>query len=572
MEQFRKFDLEKQAAISSLTNLRSVVVDMTDIGIDVSADLAKIDDAVASVQGDVLRIALLGAFSDGKTSVIAGWLGKIMDDMKIDSDESSDRLEIYTPDGLPGKCKIIDTPGLFGDKKKEVGAAPVMFEDITKRYISEAHLIFYVVDATNPLKDSHNDIVRWILRDLNKLSSTIFVINKMDEVADLTDEVLFSEQARIKKDNLKGKLQRAASLSTVELATLNIVCIASDPNGRGLDFWFTRPEAYEGRSRIGDLKKLALDVMSQSVPQALIAKTGMDVVRSLVAEKIESAASQFRELDVYEAKTQEDVRRIRQDIEVGRKEVKALRDQLFKELFEMEKQLLGRLRPLSIEDIKPFLEDEIGYIEGEVGFKLQMRVKAAIDRLFDQTSAIASRISIDIEGQLASTESFVESMSHGALKSAGGLAKGLSKVPVDVIKTTIFAARDGLAALTGLAIKFKPWEATKMAAAFSKWAGPAGAAISIAADLIAAYNARKQEEELQKIKEQIGGMIKATFKDIYDILRDDEKLFEFFAPQVKEFGRILDDLANGAKLIHANREKLRSIQSRLEKVGGEVRA
>ncbi len=143
---------------------------------------------------------------------------------------------------------------------------------------------------------------------------------------------------------------------------------------------------------------------------------------------------------------------------------------------------------------------------------------------------------------------------------------------VDVIKTTIFAARDGLAALTGLAIKFKPWEATKMAAAFSKWAGPAGAAISIAADLIAAYNARKQEEELQKIKEQIGGMIKATFKDIYDILRDDEKLFEFFAPQVKEFGRILDDLANGAKLIHANREKLRSIQSRLEKVGGEVRA
>ncbi len=87
-----------------------------------------------------------------------------------------------------------------------------MYEDLTRRYISEAHLIFYVVDATNPLKESHSDIVKWVLRDLNKLSSTIFVINKMDEVTSLTDQALFDEQAAIKKANLKGKLQRAADL------------------------------------------------------------------------------------------------------------------------------------------------------------------------------------------------------------------------------------------------------------------------------------------------------------------------------------------------------------------------
>lgn len=187
MEQFKQFSIEKQAAIDSLLQLRGMLEALGEMEIDIGDDLQKISSAITAVESDVLRIALLGAFSDGKTSVIAAWLGKVMEDMNISMDESSDRLSVYKPEGLPGQCEIVDTPGLFGDKERELDGKQVMYEDLTKRYISEAHLIFYVVDATNPLKESHSDIVKWVLRDLNKLSSTIFVINKMDEVANLTN-------------------------------------------------------------------------------------------------------------------------------------------------------------------------------------------------------------------------------------------------------------------------------------------------------------------------------------------------------------------------------------------------
>ena len=197
MEQFKQFNVEKQAALKELEQLRVVLNELGDMGADVSNELQKIDSAIRTIESDVLRIALLGAFSDGKTSVIAAWMGKVMADMKIDMDESSDRLAIYSPEGLPEKCEIVDTPGLFGDKEKLVDGEQVMYEDLTKRYISEAHLILYVVDATNPLKESHSTIAKWILRDLDKLSSTVFVINKMDEVTDLTEEALFAEQAAI---------------------------------------------------------------------------------------------------------------------------------------------------------------------------------------------------------------------------------------------------------------------------------------------------------------------------------------------------------------------------------------
>lgn len=563
MEQFKQFNVEKQAALKGLEQLRTVLNELGEMGADVGNELEKIDSAVKTVESDVLRIALLGAFSDGKTSVIAAWLGKVMADMNIDMDESSDRLAIYSPEGLPEKCEIVDTPGLFGDKEKTVDGEQVMYEDLTKRYISEAHLILYVVDATNPLKESHNDIVKWVLRDLNKLSSTVFVINKMDEVTDLTEQVLFDAQATIKKDNLKAKLQRAANLSPAEMAQLNIVCLASNPNGRGLEFWFGKPEHYESRSRINDLKVMTTQVLQRNVPAVLIAKTGLDVVRDVVGQHVVRAEEQLAQLKVFAEQNAEESTRISQDISKGRREVKRLAGELFEELQNIENGLLGKLRPLSLENIRNFLEDELGYTEEGVGFKLNLKIKSAIDRSFDQSSKVTSRISQDIGRQLNSSESFLNAMSENALKSMGGAAKGIANLSPDIIKGAIFAARDTLNAVTGVAIKFKPWEATKLAGSISKWAGPAGAAFTLASDLFSAYKAHELEQELKNTKDSIAEVIKGSFKDIYDIIGNDEKLMDFFAPQLKEFEKIVETVKERSTFISTNQAKLQGVKTKL---------
>ena len=563
MEQFKQFNIEKQAALKGLEQLRTVLKELGEMGANVGNELQKIDSAVQAVESDVLRIALLGAFSDGKTSVIAAWLGKVMADMNIDMDESSNRLAIYSPEGLPEKCEIIDTPGLFGSKEKMVDGEQVMYEDLTKRYISEAHLILYVVDATNPLKESHNDIVKWVLRDLNKLSSTVFVINKMDEVTDLTEQVLFDAQAAIKKDNLKAKLQRAANLSPDEMARLNIVCLASNPNGRGLEFWFGKPEHYESRSRINDLKAMTTQVLRRNVPVALIAKTGLDVVRDVVGQHVVRAEEQLAQLKVFAEQNAEESARISEDISKGRREVKRLAGELFEELQNLENGLLGKLRPLSLEDIRDFLEDELGYTMEGVGFKLNLKIKSAIDRSFEQSSKVTSRISQDIGRQLNSSESFLNAMGESALKSMGGAVKGIANLSPSIIKGAVFAARDALGAVTGIAIKFKPWQAAKIAGSISKWAGPAGAAFSLASDMFSAYKAHELEQELKNAKDSIAEVIKGAFKDIYDVIGDDERLMNFFAPQLKEFEKIVKTVEERSTFISINQTKLQSVKSKL---------
>jgi len=563
MEQFKQFNVEKQAALATLDEMAGIIAEFDELGIDTSEDIAKLRSATEAVQSDVLRIALLGAFSDGKTSVVAAWLGRVMEDMKIDVDESSDQLSTYRPEGLPGECEIIDTPGLFGDKEKTVDGMHVMYEDVTKRYISQAHLVFYVVDATNPLKESHSAIARWVLRDLNKLSSTIFIINKMDEVTDLTESSLFEQQATIKKKNLTEKLQRAASLSEDEIARLNIVCIASNPNGRGLDYWFDKPGHYEARSRIGDLKAVTGSILKSNVANELIAKTGLDVVRDLMQQKLAHAGIELEKLSAFEKQNREEAQRIRQDIDSGRGEVKGLGSELFKELTSMEARLLGQLRPLALEDIRAYLEDEIGYSGEDIGYKLNLKIKVAVDRIFSQSSAVTNRISLDIQRQLDSSESFLDAMADGTMKSVGGALKGVSKLDPATIKATIFAARDVLKQVTGIAIKFKPWEASKLAGTMSKWAGPVGALISLGTDVYSTYKAHEQEQKLSEIKKDITAAIKSAFKDIYDLLADDGKMLAFFAPQLKEFEKVMTTLADSAENIRSNRDKVVHIEQRL---------
>ncbi|EFK3816282.1 GTP-binding protein [Escherichia coli] len=568
MEQFRQFSIEKQVVIDSLSQLRDILESLCETGIDTGDDIQKIESAITSVRSDVLRIALLGGFSDGKTSVIASWLGKIMEDMNISMDESSDRISVYKPEGLPGKCEIIDTPGLFGDKERDVGGKQVMYEDLTKRYISEAHLIFYVVDATNPLKDSHRDIVKWVLRDLNKLSSTIFVINKMDEVVNLSNQMLFDEQAAIKKDNLKGKLQRIAELNEKECNCLNIVCIASNPNGRGLPFWFERPEIYESRSRIYELRNITVEILKNNVASVLSAKTGMDVVKDIVTQRVNQLQLHLCEMDTLIHKNENDLRRFQDDIMQSRTEVRRLYGELSAELRQEEKQLLGQVRSLSPEDIRPFLNDELGYNEQEksIGFRLSSRINLIVERYFQQSLQVTSRLSDSIRHQLNSSESFVSEMGESALRSLGDVAKNVSDMGTETIRTTIFRIRDRIKDITGYQIKFEPWFVTRLAGNISKWAGPTVIAAAFASDAWEAWNVHKREKELEHARNELRDIINDVFNEFYKRMGTDESIFAQFSPQTELMEKAVTELAEKNQIICENQQKLGHVLSQLKQI------
>ncbi|EJB15004.1 labile enterotoxin outputA [Helicobacter pylori CPY1124] len=188
---------------------------------------AKINSAIQSTAK--LRVALVGGFSEGKTSIAATWIERLDKSMKIDHE-----------------IELVDTPGLFGFKEKIADSGKIEhYKDITKKYVSEAHLILYALNPSNPIKESHKDDLNWLFRTLNLLSRTIFVISRFDEEADIEDEEDYNKRFKIKKENIQKRLNDLISLSEKEREGLSIVAVAANPFNEGLEYWLKHKEEFQ---------------------------------------------------------------------------------------------------------------------------------------------------------------------------------------------------------------------------------------------------------------------------------------------------------------------------------------
>ncbi|GAA7897421.1 hypothetical protein HpBT039_10260 [Helicobacter pylori] len=206
---------------------------------------AKINSAIQSVADQKLRVALVGGFSEGKTSIAVAWIERLDKSMKIDHQESSDAVKIYDIDN---EIELVDTPGLFGFKEKIADSGKIeRYKDITKKYVSEAHLILYALNPSNPIKESHKDDLNWLFRTLNLLFRTIFVISRFDEED-------YNKRFKTKKENIQNRLNDLISLSEKEKEGLSIVAVAANPFGWGLEYWLKHKEEFQKLSRIKTLQ------------------------------------------------------------------------------------------------------------------------------------------------------------------------------------------------------------------------------------------------------------------------------------------------------------------------------
>lgn len=553
MYNFEDYLSNKKVLLSKIENAKTKILELQDFGIDVSESVKKLDNAIKMVQNDKISVVLVGAFSDGKTSVAAGWINEKLDNMKIDSDESSDEILCYQPSSIPEGCQIVDTPGLFGDKigKNESGQK-MLLSEITKKFISEANLILYVVTAKNPIKDSHKECIKWILKDLNKLTSTIFVINRMDDVADLTDEDDFAMQEKIKTENLRGKLAECG-LTQAECRQVKVACISAAPNGQGIDIWNEHRSEYLKRSHLSALETLTNSILNNS-REHLITKTGCDILNDELRNIIDLITGQEECVaNIIIPERKETLKRNRKDLEDLHKRILRSRDDIKQELKALEKSKVLKIRAASSETFKEVMEDEIGLLPGNQGYRISEEINTIFQKYCDetarQTKALGEKFQAEYERQNEAVENLLK---KGASVAASGL-KGAGHLGVNVFKGGIFAGRDLLGKL-GIVIKFKPWQVTKMATFATKALPLIGAAIDIITNIVENLTTHQRNKKFEEQKEQIKEGIMDTFREIIDSLNNPDQFIDNYAPGY----RILEKQVMQDEADIATQEKLLS--------------
>ncbi|GAA9071198.1 hypothetical protein Taitung263_09060 [Helicobacter pylori] len=255
----------------------------------------KINSAIQSATDQKLRVALVGGFSEGKTSIAAAWIERLDKSMKIDHQESSDAVKIYDIDN---EIELVDTPGLFGFKEKIADSGKIeRYKDITKKYVSEAHLILYALNPSNPIKESHKDDLNWLFRTLNLLSRTIFVISRFDEEADIEDEEDYNKRFKTKKENIQNRLNDLISLSKKEKEGLSIVAVAANPFGWGLEYWLKHKEEFQKLSRIKTLQDATQKKIKENGGKlTIIEEAKKSVIQDVVCKQVPLAKKEQQNL------------------------------------------------------------------------------------------------------------------------------------------------------------------------------------------------------------------------------------------------------------------------------------
>lgn len=551
MYNFEAHTADKNEIISKMEAVRVKISELERFGIDVRESVRKIENAKDIVTNDKISVVLVGAFSDGKTSVAAGWLNEKFDNMKIDSDESSDEILCYTPASIPEGCQIVDTPGLFGDK---VDGDRICLSEKTTKYISEANMILYVVTAKNPIKDSHKEFIKKLMKDLNKLSTTIFVINRMDDVADLTDDDDFAMQARIKADNLRGKLSDCG-LTFTEAQNVNIACISAAPDGKGIEIWKDNREEYLRRSRLSTLEDMTNTILQNS-REHLIVKTGCDILNDEIRNTVYSIQSEANALERVIPEQRETIRRNIKDLDKLGKRIRKSKGEVREELRRLEKSKLVAIRAATMENFKDIIDDEIGIISGKEGYRLDEDINNIFERYCDLCSEWSFIVGESIQSEYNKQNEMIQSLlSDGGRIAVNGL-KGFKIIGTDAIKKGIFFGRDILGKM-GKNIKFKPWQVTKMANFATKALPVIGAGLEIALGAISNIIEAKRNKEFQKKKEEIMKEIKLIFNEVVDSLNDDDRYIEEFAP---EYILLSDQIKNDEASVDAQEQLLLDIK------------
>ncbi|WP_315367926.1 LeoA/HP0731 family dynamin-like GTPase [Prevotella koreensis] len=529
MENFKTNLPNQDQTLQMLESLKKLIEFGQKLDLDMDDLKKKVKSVLLMIENPNIKIVLLGSFSDGKTSAIAGVLGHIEDNMKIDIDESSDDLAIYHFDGLDN-VEVIDTPGLFGTKEKEIGDKTVKYSDITAKYISEAQILIYVCDAVTPLKDSHVPIIKWVLRDLNKLNSTIFVINKMDEAGyDLTDPEEYQLGSEIKKKNLFSRLRNTINLSVKEQNSLHIVCVAADPKGKGLNYWLTKPDDYLRRSHIQELRGCINNVVAKSNTDVLkLAATTASIRDMLIT--LEGA------IENVTTPTKREIKRANESLKDLQVHERILKDDLLTnkrfmitQLDEYKRTISGAICGASVETIDDIISNNLGTLNGKVDFNVVIReINMIIATCADSNRCKLETATVKFEREFNSQEEYIKNV----------LGKGASLLKnVKINNTQVKAIRDVVAS----SYKFKPYGAIKLADKVSKGIGAFGAVIALGMEVYDYRKKYKAAKQLDSAKSELLKALDSIFSDLNSLISSDDSYYQNFATSYLELCKQLRD-------------------------------
>lgn len=517
------FKEQKKKTTNLLTRLKIFVEKGELFGVTDDGLVEKLNRAISDSENRKLKVALIGGFSQGKTSIAAAWLEKYdKSSMKISAAESTDEIKVYEYDE---DVVLVDTPGLFGFKED---ANEKKFRDKTKEYLTEADLILYVMDPENPIKESHRDMFTWLFKKLGLLDRTIFVINMFDSVCDIEDEEEYADMLDIKRqDIIKRLTEFGLNESNMQIP---VVAVSSDPMERGIEeYWLDHINEYRTLSHIGELQAATYNKMQQfSDKNEIVVKKQQSIIQEVLGDKLPSVNSNLSIANKELIKLQESFDDIEADFIKQRGKIFRARTELRDFVTSYYTDLIQRLKKTTPDTIEEFYDGNIG----KDGILIENTIRGEIELKLETLSADLEGLNQGINMTVAHYTNVVGKLAEGGVRAG---VKYLKNVRIQINNKQVLAVRDMLLP----SLKFKPYGAIKVADKLTKGFSIFGAALGIGLEVWDSYSDMKKEEEFQKAILNITSQLEEQRQEYYDLFNDNDRFIEKCVP---EYSQLADQI------------------------------
>ncbi len=553
------FNTQKDSTLNILNQLHAFLLQGEGLGINIDSSLVnKLDTAIKSLSDENLKIALIGGFSEGKTSIAAAWMERLdQSTMNISQQESSDAVAVYN---VSNGMQLIDTPGLFGFKEKinADSAAIEKYKDITKKYVSEAHLVLYVMNSTNPIKDSHQDDLQWLFRTLNILPRTVFVLSRFDEIADVEDIAEYNENLCVKKENVVSRLKNLVKLEQDEIDNLAVVAVAANPFDMGTEYWLDNLVKFKKLSHIESLQAATNEkVASNGGVESIVIEAKNSIARDVLNEELPLAIENDKKIGQEVDKMLNVVNTMKVKLTKTQGLIADSRVGLRDFVTNYFSDLILQLQGADLETFNAFFQREVG----DEGVVVSSKLQSEFDRYLRSANLEVKSMS----------SSFTQEVNHFNDAVLGYGKQGAELlVKSNVINgTAVIAARDGIKSLAGLAgmdlsqlLKFKPWGAVKAANAMNGVL----AAVGIAFEAWDSYKQAQREEKFQEAVKEMVDNFNNQRKELLDLINNDVFISQFF-PSFVDLEKAVEELDSNL----AGRTKQRDNFHKWRMTGEEIK-
>lgn len=516
------FKAQQSKSLEILKKLGDFLHMGAQVGVQIDPSVQqKLDTAVNAVAGEKLKVALVGGFSDGKTSIAAAWMEKLdKSTMNISHQESSNEVRIYE---VGRDFVLIDTPGLFGFKEQVNAETHALekYKDITKKYVSEAHLVLYVMDPTNPIKQSHKDDLVWLFRTLNLLPRTVFVLSRFDEVADVEDEHQYRQNLAVKQDNVRSRLTELIALQADEATQLSIVGVAANPFDLGTEHWLSNLDQFKALSHIGLLQAATSEkIAANGGASMIVSETRKSVIRDVLSKQLPVAVQNDKRIAAEVDKLESMSVRLQKQLLGAKSQIVDTRISLRSFVIDYFADLILQAKGVNMDTFPDFFEREVG----SNGIMVSTRLQNEFERQLKSVTQEISNMKIGFDAEVNHFNSTVTQFGKQGLDY---LIK--SKV---VNNTTVLATRDGIVTAAkyigldlGKMLKFKPWGATNLA----KGVNGALAVVGLALEAWDSWEQAKRREEFQKAMVKMVDNFEKQREELVQLLDGPRFVEQFFA-------------------------------------------